>query len=219
MGVLKTVLSVFVRPATVIETELPKCKVPKKALGLVGTVAVILAAMMTLTQVIRRVIIYSCARQEPCTVGLDFGRIFTGWDYFGSSLVNILVNVVVLPLGVAGLVFLATRLFKVKKMGFWEILSLTFLAMLPLVAGCCLNAILGVSYMSGLLALAGAFALVLGLMYALMFAYEGLVAETDITGNRRFSFVMFTMIITMAFVLIFAMEMSKEFLMVPKVLF
>lgn len=185
---LAVLAGIFVKPAQVIKSSVPKFDDFKNS-AILGVIVVVIATIASLIQSMATIVVekrYTLFEGVKTTIEWENLK---DLDYFDVIFKNLLLYIGII-LAIAVVYYGVSLLFK-KKVSFPKFVGIASLAMIPMVAGSLiLGPLLGMLYapLNPILSL-------IGIVYSLFLLYEMMSQEVSLEGNAKFYFHMLCMTI------------------------
>ena len=185
---LAVLAGIFVKPAQVIKSSVPKFDDFKNS-AILGVIVVVIATIASLIQSMATIVVekrYTLFEGVKTTIEWENLK---DLDYFDIIFKNLLLYIGII-LAIAAVYYGVSLLFK-KKVSFPKFVGIASLAMIPMVAGSLiLGPLLGMLYapLNPILSL-------IGIVYSLFLLYEMMSQEVSLEGNAKFYFHMLCMTI------------------------
>lgn len=185
---LAVLAGIFVKPAQVIKSSVPKFENFKNS-AILGVIVVVIATIASLIQSMATIVVekrYTLFEGVKTTIEWENLK---DLDYFDIIFKNLLLYIGII-LAIAAVYYGVSLLFK-KKVSFPKFVGIASLAMIPMVAGSLiLGPLLGMLYapLNPILSL-------IGIVYSLFLLYEMMSQEVSLEGNAKFYFHMLCMTI------------------------
>ena len=185
---LAVLAGIFVKPAQVIKSSVPKFDDFKNS-AILGVIVVVIATIASLIQSMATIVVekrYTLFEGVKTTIEWENLK---DLDYFDVIFKNLLLYIGII-LAIAAVYYGVSLLFK-KKVSFPKFVGIASLSMIPMVAGSLiLGPLLGMLYapLNPILSL-------IGIVYSLFLLYEMMSQEVSLEGNAKFYFHMLCMTI------------------------
>lgn len=197
----EVLLGVFTKPMTTLEEAIPACGNFRTA-GLMALIVLVASVILSvLAGAFTAIFSAYCLKTGAACKVLDFGDL--KYFKFGEHFAYSALSTAVLMALVAGVFYGTVRIFKIKKPNFWRMLAIVSLAALPMLLTNFVGMIVG-SFAS-LIEITNAIAMAIvaiGLIYAAVIFYEGVIAEAGVTGNKKVYYILISAAIALAVLVI-----------------